>query len=118
MSRCIGIMCKLRHFVNKKMIKNIYYSLIYPHLVYAIPVWGSACATEMNKILVLQKRAIQVITFNDKLPLVPGPLHPANPLFYEMEILKIYDVFKLQLAKFIFNCIHLITPPIFYNWLS
>ena len=57
----------------------------------------------MNKILVLQKRAIQVITFNDKLPLVPGPLHPANPLFYEMEILKIYDVFKLQLAKFIFN---------------
>ena len=37
MSRCIGIMCKLRHFVNKKMIKNIYYSLIYPHLVYAIP---------------------------------------------------------------------------------
>ena len=48
-------MCKLRHFVNKKMMKNIYYSLIYPHLVYAIPVWGSACATEMNKILVLQK---------------------------------------------------------------
>ena len=115
MSRCIGIMCKLRHFLNKKMIKNIYYSLTYPHLVYAIPVWGSACATEMNKILVLQKRAIRVITFNDKLPLVPGPLHPANPLFYEMEILKIY-VFKLQLAKFILNCIHLITPRIFYNW--
>ena len=44
------------------------------------------------------------------------PLHPANPLFYEMEILKIYDVFNLQLAKFIFNCMHLITPPIFYNW--
>ena len=97
------------------MIKNIYYSLIYLHLVYAIQVWGSACATEMNKILVLQKRAIRVITLNDKLPLVPGPLHPANPLFYKMEILKIY-VFKLQLAKFIFNCIHLITPPIFYNW--
>ena len=38
MSRCIGIMCKLRHFVNKNMIKNIYYSLLYPHLVYAIPV--------------------------------------------------------------------------------
>ena len=50
-------------------MKNIYYSLIYPHLVYAIPVWGFACATEMNKILVLPKRAIRVITFNDKLPL-------------------------------------------------
>ena len=60
--------------------------------------------------------SLRVITYNDKLPLVPGPLHPANPLFYGMEILKIYDVFKLQLAKFIFNCIHLTTPPIFYNW--
>ena len=50
-------MCKLRHFVTRKMLKNIYYSLLYPHLVYAIEVWGSACATEINKILVLQKRA-------------------------------------------------------------
>ena len=42
MSRFIG-MCKLRHFVNKKMIKNIYYSLIYAHLVYAIPVVMGIC---------------------------------------------------------------------------
>ena len=61
-SRCIGIMCKLRQFVNSNMLKNIYYSLLYPHLVYAIQVWGSACANEMNKILVLQKRVLRIIT--------------------------------------------------------
>ena len=33
-----------------------------------------------------------------------------------MDILKIYDVFQLQLAKFIFNCIHLNVPSIFHNW--
>ena len=54
-SRCIGILCKLRQFVKMKMLKNIYYSLSYSHLVYAIQVWGSACSTEINKILVLQK---------------------------------------------------------------
>ena len=53
-SRCI--LCKLRQFVNMKMLKSIYYSLLYSHLVYAIQVWGSACSTEINKILVLQKR--------------------------------------------------------------
>ena len=116
MSRCIGIMCKLRQFVNRKMLKNIYYSLLYPHLVYAVQVWGSACATEINKILVLQNRALRIITYNDKLPLVPGPLHPSTPLFYKMLILKIYDVFKLHLAQFIFNCIHLNTPSIFHTW--
>ena len=39
-SRCIGIMCKLRQFMNTHMLKNIYYSLLYSHLVYAIQVWG------------------------------------------------------------------------------
>ena len=98
------------------MLKNIYYSLLYPHLVYATQVWGSACATEMNKILVLQKRALRIITFNDTLPPVPGPLQPSTPLFYKLDILKIYDVFKRQLAKFISNCIHLNVPSIFHNW--
>ena len=116
MSRCIGIMCKLRHFVTREMLKNIYYSLLYPHLVYAIEVWGSACAAEINKILVLQKRALRIIIYNDMLPSVPGPLQPPTPLFHKMDILKIYDVFQLQLAKFIFNCIHLNVPSIFHNW--
>ena len=66
-------MCKLRQFVNRKMLKNIYYSLIYPHLVCAVQVWGSAGASEMNKILVLQKRALMIITFNDNLPIGSGP---------------------------------------------
>ena len=61
-SRCIGIMCKLRQFMNTHMLKNIYYSLLYSHLVYAIQVWGSACSSEINKILVLQKRALRIIT--------------------------------------------------------
>ena len=56
-SRCIGIMCKLRQFMNTNMLKNIYYSLFYSHLVYAIPVWGSACIGEINKILVLLKKS-------------------------------------------------------------
>ena len=74
-------MCKLRQFVNRKMLKNIYYSLLYPHLVYAVQGWGSDCATEINKILVLQKRALTIITYNDNLPLVQGPMHPSTPLF-------------------------------------
>ena len=52
-SRYIGIMCKLRQFMNTNMLKNIYYSLLYSHLVYAIQVWGSACISELDKILVL-----------------------------------------------------------------
>ena len=31
-SRCIGILCKLRPFLNTNNLKNIYYSLFYAHL--------------------------------------------------------------------------------------
>ena len=51
-SRSIGIMYKLRQFMNTNMLKNIYYSLIYSHIVYAIQVWGSANDTELDKILI------------------------------------------------------------------
>ena len=117
-SRCIGIMCKLRQFMNTYMLKNIYYSILYPHLIYAIQVWGSACSSEINKILVLQKRALRIITHNNTIPSVPEPLHPTAPLFRQLEILKVCDVFRLQVSKFIFDCLQLNTPTIFHNWFT
>ena len=44
-SRAIGLMYKLRHCVCKKIIISIYYSLIYPFLIYAIPIWGDSTFT-------------------------------------------------------------------------
>ena len=109
-------MCKLRQFVNTNMLKNIYYSLLYSHLVYAIEVWGSACISEINKMSVLQKRSLRIITRNDIFPTVPGPLYPTNPFFCKLEILKVQNVFKLQVSKFILNCLQLNTPTIFHKW--
>ena len=37
-------------------------------------------------------------------------------LFYKLGVLKVQDVFKLQVSKFIFNCLQLNTPTIFHNW--
>ena len=108
-SRCIGILCKLTPFLNTNNLKNLYYSLFYSHLVYVIQVWGSACASEINKIQVLQKRALRIITHEDTLPSVPEPLHHADPLFLKLEILK-YMIslnFSFQnLFLIVYICIH------------
>ena len=40
-------MYKLRPFLPLKVMKNVYYSLIYSHIVYAIEVWGSAFKSEL-----------------------------------------------------------------------
>ena len=111
-------MYKLREFINTKMLVNIYYSLIYSNIVYGIQVWGSACDTELNKILVLQKKAVRMMTKNDHYPQVPGPLISTNPIFKDLGILKIDDVFKLHVSKFIFSCLLRTTPCIFFDWFT
>ena len=80
-----------RPFVNNDILKNIYYSLVYSHLVYGIHVWGTACDTELNKILILQKRVVRLITFNDEIPINAGPFIHSEPLFAKLAFLKIKD---------------------------
>ena len=57
-SKTIGLLYKLRYFVDTKIIKTLYYSLVYPHLIYGIEVWGSANDTHLNKLLILQKKLL------------------------------------------------------------
>ena len=45
-----------------------YYSLIYSHIIYAIEAWESACKTKLDKILILQKRDMRLMTYNDTYP--------------------------------------------------
>ena len=44
-SKAIGLLYKIRYFVNIKIMRMLYYSLIYSHLTYDIEVWGSADST-------------------------------------------------------------------------
>ena len=64
-SRAIGLISKLRHFVPKHTLINIYRSLIAPYLSYGLMVWGQACKSYLDKLLKLQKRVLPFIYFSD-----------------------------------------------------
>ena len=49
-------------------------------------------------------------TFNDRYPDVPGPLCHTPPLFYKLKILTVYDIFKLQLGKLVYESMNHIGP--------
>ena len=76
-------MYKLRPFLPLKVMRNVYYSLIYSH-IYAIEAWGSACKTKLDKILILQKRAMRLMMYNDTYPAVYGPLISSDPIFTKL----------------------------------
>ena len=111
-------MYKLRSFVPLNILKNIYHCLIYSQLVYDIESWGSAFKIEMDKLQVSRKRAVRLMTFNDKYPRTPGPLPPSEPIFRKLGILNVRDVYKFQVSRFIFKSINKLAPTNFHKWFN
>ena len=87
------MMYKLRPFVDKKILKLIYYTLVYPFVTYALPLVDTADCKYLNCIHILQKWIVRLITYNDNMLDVAGPLSHSLPLFKELEMLTIFDLF-------------------------
>ena len=82
-----------------------------------VPVtWGSTHNFLINRLLVLQKKAVRMMTFKDQYPILGGRLNPTNPIFKDLGILKIQDIYKLHITKFIFEWSNKNTPINFQNW--
>jgi len=89
-------MRRVKHILSKNHLMTLYYSLIYPYIDYGITMWGSATKIHTNKITLLQKKAVRIISnarYNDH----------TEPLFRELKILKLDDIYKLKLNKFMFS---------------
>ena len=83
-SRGVGILSKLKNCMGVELLKIIYYCLVYSHLSYGIEAWGSASTADLNKILVLQKKAVRIISGNQYFQIYgepAGPLPASEPLF-------------------------------------
>ena len=113
-SRAIGLMYKIRPYINKKVMIILYYSLLFSHINYAIEVWGSADNIYLNRVFIIQKRAVRMISHCD-IRYNDYSFHPSDPLFYQLYIHKVQDIFVLRIAKFIFNSLIGTTPFNFHN---
>ena len=61
-SKNIGILAKLKHRLNTSVLIQLYSTLILPYLTYCNIVWTSAADTLQNKLHILQKKAVRVIS--------------------------------------------------------
>ena len=96
-SRSIGILSKLRHFIPPKTLYVIYNSLIFPYLSYGLVAWGQASKTHLDKLLILQKRAVRQINFASfRSYAVPYFLHsnimPITMLYFKFSLVLMFDV--------------------------
>ena len=71
LSRCIGLLSKIRHYLPKFLFKTICYSTFNSHLIYGCEVWGqnqnNVLAERLQK---LQEKAVCLINFETNLNVV------------------------------------------------
>ena len=92
-------------------LKNLYYALIYPFLTYGIRVWGSTYQTTLQPLVVLQKKAVRIIT-NSSFQ------EHTSPIFKDLNFMKLCDLVSFQIALFIYKFYNQLLPPIFTNLFS
>jgi len=96
-SRTIGIIARLRHFILLSTLLTIYRSLVAPYLTYGIIALGQAAKSNLRKILILQKRALRLMYFfpnrDHILPLfISSNIFPINLLYFGTVLIFMHDV--------------------------
>ena len=71
----------------------MYHALFNSHLQYGILCWGSTCVTNLYRLQILQNRAIR------NMMRAPRFFRLDN-YFLNLRILKVHDLFNLEMAKF------------------
>ena len=103
-SRTVGLLSRLKRTLPQNTLRLIYTSLILPHLQYGLLNWGF----NLGRINKLQKRAVRHITCSRY------NAH-TTPLFSELQLLKLEDIFKIALLKFHFKYENGLLPAYFNN---
>ena len=84
LTRAIGMLAKVRHFVNKSTLHNIYNGIFSSLLNYGCQIWGQHINSYVKRIIKLQEKAIRVINFADFRA-------PTSKLYKSSNILKFTD---------------------------
>ena len=107
-SKGIGILIKARNILPLRSLKTLYFSFIYPFLIYCNHVWGSACITTLYPIVIKQKQCMRIITRSKY-------LEHTNPIFEKLDLLKMSEINKYIIGKFMYRWYHNQLPSIFHN---
>ena len=61
LAEAISILSKLRYLLPSSTLLLLYHALVQPHILHALPLWGSFFSSYLNKMQCLQNKAIRVI---------------------------------------------------------
>ncbi|MEC8569017.1 MAG: reverse transcriptase domain-containing protein [Pseudomonadota bacterium] len=96
LSKCLWAVPRLRRYTNTSTLRLVYYALGYSYLQYGISVYGKACKSVLQPLLVKsinQSNEILFAEYNS----------PSSPLFLKLNVLKFDDVYTLEITSLMYN---------------
>lgn len=88
-SSSLYVLVRLAQYLNFESLRTIYFGLVYPFLSYGIVLWGGASSVHLNRIFVLQKKAIRIIA-------KVSPRTSCKTYFVDFNILTLYGMYIFQ----------------------
>ena len=110
-SRSVGILCKLKHYVPYKSLQQVYFALIHSQLFYVLLIWGATYKTYLSSLISLQNKAIKIISgahWQDS----------AKPCYKKLMILNLNQLLTFETAKFMYKYTKNSLPETFTNYFS
>ena len=111
LSKAVGILSKVKVYLNASALCSLYYALFHCHIQYGIITWSSTYKTYLKKLVTLQNKAVKIVgngTWNDR----------TTPYYAKLKILKLQDLVKLETAAFVYNYKSGQLPSTFRNYFT
>ena len=99
LAKASGLLYRLKRYVSTDALRMVYHALVKSKLQYGIILWGSANKSSQNRLNKLHNKTIRGVT---ELPYKTS----INKLYRSAGVLMINDLFRLNLAKFVFKLHH------------
>ena len=93
-SKFVPIIYRIRSFLNRKLLLQIYSGLIYPNLIYCITAWGSTNESVIKILQVAQNKIVRAICGADR-------FCRSDPLFSQLKMFNIRKVYQYMVCNYV-----------------
>ena len=104
-SKYVGVLNRLKKFLPSHILKTLYFSLVQSNLNYSLLAWGYNCGRLKN----IKKKAIRIISQSKY------NAH-TEPIMKSLGILKLEDLFKLNMLKWYYRFVKNKVPEYFSDF--
>ena len=87
---------KARNYLNENGLMALYYSFVYPYLMYCNHIWGSTYKTNLRRLVILQNKVVRIISH-------VKPRNSAGPLYKALNIMKFEDINTYLIGNFMYR---------------